>query len=71
MVMAITPSALKVPLAVVAVTEDTVGCAPLITRALLAPRELLAPGSARVRVAVFPDASTMVPLFKARAVVLV
>ena len=70
MVIAITPSALKVPSAVVAETADTVGCAPSITRALFAPSELVAPGAANVKVATLPDASTMVPLFKARAVVL-
>ena len=69
-VMAITPPALKVPSAVAAETADTVGCAPSITNALFAPKELLAPGVARVNIAAFPDASTMVPLFKDRAVVL-
>ena len=44
--------------------------APLITRALLAPRELLAAGAAKVNVAALPTASTIVPLFNPNAVVL-
>ena len=46
------------------------GAAPLITRALLDPRELVAPGAGKVRVAALPTASLIVPLFSANAVVL-
>ena len=46
------------------------GAAPLITRALLAPRELVAPGAANVKVAALPTASFIVPPFNANADVL-
>ena len=56
---------------VVELTDDTVGPVVSIINALFAPREFVAPGVASVNVAAFPDASLMVPLFKASALVLV
>lgn len=47
------------------------GTAVLMTMALLAPNELAAPGVASVKVPALPAASLIVPLFKAKAVVLV
>jgi len=47
----------------------TTGAAPSMTRALFAPSELAAPGTGRVRVAVLPAASLMVPPLRASAVV--
>ena len=46
------------------------GTTPSTTSAFSFPRELLAPGAARVRVATFPALSAIVPLFNAKAVVL-
>ena len=54
----------------VEVTEETVGTIPSTTKALFAPRELVAPGEANVRVAAFPAPSLMVPLLSASALVL-
>ena len=54
------------PSAVVEETEETVGTTPSITRALLAPNELLESGLARVKIALFPAPSRMVPLFNAK-----
>ena len=47
-----------------------VGAVVSIISALFAPRELLAEGDARVKVAAFPAASLMVPLLRANALVL-
>ena len=47
--------------------EGVVGAIPSTTKALLAPREFVAPVAASVNVAAFPAASFMVPLFKANA----
>ena len=58
------------PSLLVEVTEATVGLWVSITIALFAPNELVAPGAAKVKVAAFPAASFMVPLFKAKALVL-
>ena len=58
------------PSVVVAVTAEIVGKDVSITSALSALMELAARGSARVKVAAFPAPSTMVPLFKAKADVL-
>lgn len=44
---------------------------PSITRAALAPREPMAPGAGRVRVASLPAASLLVPPLRARALLLV
>ncbi|MGV1045204.1 hypothetical protein [Limnohabitans sp.] len=44
-----------------------VGAVVSISIALLAPKELAAPGVANVTVALLPAASLMVPLFKANA----
>ena len=52
-------------------TLETVGAVVSITMASALPRELAAPGVARVRVAALPAASLMVPLLRARAVVVV
>ena len=59
------------PSFVVDVTAEIMGKDVSIIIALSALIELAAPGSARVNVAVFPAASTMVPLFNAKADVLV
>jgi len=48
------------------VAETKEGAVASITRALFAPSELAAPGEARVNVALFPAASLIVPLFRAR-----
>ena len=45
----------------------TVGLVVSITRAALAPREPAAPGAARVRMALLPAASVMVPPLRVRA----
>ncbi len=50
-------------------TEETVGTAPSITSALLAPRELAAPGVAKVKLAALPAPSLIVPLFKLKELV--
>jgi hypothetical protein len=47
-----------------------VGAVTSITRALFAPNELAAPGLASVKVAAFPAASLIVPLFNVKADVL-
>ena len=60
----------RVLLAAAKDTEDMVGTVLSITIALLAPKELEAPGEASVKVALFPTASLMVPLFSASADVL-
>ena len=52
------------------VTELIVGAVLSIMIALFAPREFVAPGDASVRVAAFPAASLMVPLFRESALVL-
>ena len=59
--------ALYVPSAVEEVTPLIVGATPSITRALLLAKEPEAPGDARVRVALLPALSLMVPLFSERA----
>ena len=69
-VITIASLSLKLPLSVVAVTPDTVGTVVSITSALFAPREFVAAGAAKVKVAALPTASFIVPLFKANAVVL-
>ena len=69
-VIATAPPRLIVPSAVVDVTAEIVGTTPSITSALLAPKELLAAGATKVKVAALPTASLMVPLFNANAVVL-
>ena len=69
-VIAIASLSLKLPFSVVAVTADTVGTVVSIISALLAPREFVAAGAAKVNVATLPTASFMVPLFNANAVVL-
>ena len=46
-------------------TPVIVGTTVSITNALLAPNELVAPGLARVRVALLPAASRIVPPFRA------
>ena len=51
-------------------TDETVGATPSITKALFAPRELVAPRDARVKVVALPAASLMVPLLSANALVL-
>jgi hypothetical protein len=45
----------------------TVGAVVSITIALFAPRELVAPGAARVKTALFPAASFIVPPLSSRA----
>ena len=50
-------------------TLETVGLVVSTMMASLAPRELAAAGAARVSVAVFPAASLMVPLLRAKDVV--
>ncbi|MNY71789.1 hypothetical protein D3C86_2102130 [compost metagenome] len=47
-----------------------VGVVVLMTIALFAPKDPVAPGAARVRVASFPATSLMVPAARASAVVL-
>ena len=47
----------------------TVGTVVSITNALLAPKELVAPGVAKVNVAALRAASLIVPLFKASELV--
>ena len=69
-VIAITSPILKLPLSVVAVTADTLGTVVSIISALFAPREFAAASSANVKIALFPAASLIVPLFSANAVVL-
>ena len=59
------------PSFVVDVTAEIVGKDVSIISALPALMELDAPGSARVKIAALPAASTMVPLFKDKADVLV
>ena len=56
-------------LALVELTETTVGTLPSITMALLAPNEPEAPGDGNVKFAALPAASTMVPLFNSNALV--
>ena len=68
-VIAATSPIFNVPSEVVEVTLETVGTTPSITNALLAPRDPEAPGDAKVKVALFPVASFIVPLFKARELV--
>ena len=51
-------------------TDTMVGLWVSITIALLAPKEPDAPGDANVKVAAFPAASLIVPLFRASALVL-
>ena len=51
-------------------TPEIMGTVVSIISALFAPRELLSPGVARVKMTAFPTASTMVPLLSASAVVL-
>ena len=51
-------------------TEAIVGVTVSIEIALLAPKEFVAPGDAKVKVDVFPAASFIVPLFSASALVL-
>ena len=51
------------------VAEEKVGAVVSITRALLAPSELVAPGEASVRVALLPAASLIVPPFRASELV--
>ena len=60
----------RVLLAAAKDTEDMVGTVVSTINALFAPRELEAPGEASVKVALFPAASLMVPLFSANAPVL-
>ena len=57
-------------MAVLEFTLLMVGATPSITRALLLPNELAAPGEARVKVALLLAASLMVPPLSARAEVL-
>ncbi len=57
------------PLVLVEVTLVTVGAVVSMIIALLAPSELVAPGDAKVNVALFPTASCIVPPFKASEVV--
>ena len=59
------------PSEVVEVTLVTVGTTPSITKALFAPKEPEAPGEAKVNVAALPAASFIVPLFSAKALVLI
>ena len=54
----------------VELTEATVGSAVSIISALFAPKEFVAPGDAKVSVAALPEASLIVPLLSARALVL-
>ena len=51
----------------IVIAEARVGRTPSTTRALLAARELAAPGVARVRTALLPAASLIAPLLRARA----
>src|SRR5690606_28685070 len=51
------------------VMDETKGATPSMTIFLLAPREFAAPGVAKVKVALFPAASLIVPEFSARDVV--
>ena len=51
------------------VTADITGTVVSIISVLLAPSELTAAGDAKVKVAAFPAASKMDPLFSAKAVV--
>ena len=57
---------LYVPFSVDELTEDTVGAIPSITIFFCPPRELAPPTVGNVRVALFPAASLIVPLFSAR-----
>ena len=50
-------------------TFVTVGTVVSTINALLLPKELLAPGLAKVSVAAFPAASLIVPLFNAKELV--
>ena len=59
--------ALYEPSAVEEVTPVIVGAVVSITKALLSAKEPEAPGDAKVRVALFPAASLMVPLFNVSA----
>ena len=52
-------------------TVYTIGAIPSITNALLAPNDPVDPGVCKVKSATFPAASVIVPLFKAKAVVIV
>jgi hypothetical protein len=60
-------------LVVLAALEDktSVGAVVSMTRALLAPRELLVPGVANVRIATLPAASTIDPPLRTSEVVVV
>ena len=67
----ITSPTLYEPSEDVDVTDATVGTVVSMINALFAPSELVPPGLASVSVLVFPTTSLMVPLFNARALVLV
>ena len=66
-VIVIESPALYEPSAVEEVTPVIVGAVVSITRALLSAKEPEAPGDAKVRVALFPAASLIVPLFNVSA----
>jgi hypothetical protein len=55
------------PLVELVAARVTVGAVVSITIALFAPRELEAPGAARVKVALLPAASFIVPPFRSSA----
>jgi hypothetical protein len=55
------------PLVELVAARVTVGAVVSITIALFAPRELEAPGAARVKVALLPAASFIVPSFRSSA----
>jgi hypothetical protein len=55
------------PLIELVAARVTVGAVVSITIALFAPRELEAPGAARVKVALLPAASFIVPPFRSSA----
>ena len=59
-VIGITSPTLYEPLTAVEVTPVTVGTVVSITKSLLAPKELVAPGLAKVKLAEFKAASFMV-----------
>ena len=64
-----TSSTLYAPSDFVELTEATVGNTVSTTKALLAPKELVAPGEAKVSVAALPAPSFIDPLFRASALV--
>ena len=51
-------------------TREKVGITASTTKALLSPKELASPGFANVNTALLPTSSLIVPLFKAKELLL-